>query len=187
GDGLPAISDDPENLDFSDLELVCPINPDEISNRWLNAYMPIPGQTVKEYPAGIAALIFRVLKSYTDAAVQGRGILPFIHSKQVMAQTTASPLGTCLSLVRICANPLPGSEDTTVSALQREMSSLYESRDRYNDEFLFAAFQTYLIYTMVLFFRLSQSRSDFFRRAMTNLQELACFSSRRGLVFAADL
>ncbi|KOC11286.1 hypothetical protein AFLA70_212g001991 [Aspergillus flavus AF70] len=187
GDGLPAISDGLENLDFSDLELVCPINPDEISNRWLNAYMPIPGQTVKEYPAGIAAFIFRVLKSYAGVAVHGRGILPFIHPRQVMAQPTGSPLGTCLSLVRICANPVPGSENTTASVLQREMSSLYESRDRYNDESLFAAFQGYLIYTMVLFFRLSQSRSGFFRRAMTNLQELACSSSRCGLVCAADL
>ncbi|KAK6831800.1 hypothetical protein RU639_002885 [Aspergillus parasiticus] len=187
GDGLPVISDGLDNLDFSDLELVCPINADEISNRWLNAYMPIPGQTVKEYPAGIAAFIFRILKSYAGVAVQGRGILPFIHPKQVMAQPTGSPLGTCLSLVRICANPLLGSENTTASVLQREMSTLYESRDRYNDGFLFAAFQAYLIYTMVLFFRLSQSRSDFFRRAMTNLQELACSSSRRGLVCAADL
>lgn len=40
---------------------------------------------------------------------------------------------------------------------------------------------------MVLFFRLAQSRSDFFRRAMTNLQELACSSSHRGLTCAADL
>ncbi|KAE8415618.1 hypothetical protein BDV36DRAFT_297875 [Aspergillus pseudocaelatus] len=186
GGELPAMSDELETLEFSDLELVCPVNPDEISNRWLNAYMPIPGQTVKEYPAGIAAFIFRVLKSYAGVAVHGRGILPFIHPKQLIAQPTGSPLSTCLSLVRICANPLPGREHTTATVLQREMSSLYESQDRYNDEFLFAAFQAYLIYTMVLFFRLNQSRSDFFRRAMTNLQELACSSSRRGLTCAAD-
>ncbi|KAB8236906.1 major facilitator superfamily domain-containing protein [Aspergillus alliaceus] len=142
-------------LDFSNLELVCPIDVDDISNRW--SYMPVPGQTVKEYPAGIAVFIFRILKPYAGVAVHCRGILPSIRAKQLVAQPAGSP--RCLSLVR----------------------------DRYDDEALFAAFQAYLIYSLVLFFRLSQARSDFFRRAMTNLQELACSSSHWGLMCAADL
>lgn len=175
-----------EALNFSNLELICPINADDINNRWLNTYIPMPGQATKVYPVGISVFIYQILKSYAAVAVNGRGILPFIHPKQLSAQPSGSPLTTCLNLIRISSNPLPGSEEATAGVLQGEMHSVYELRETDNDGLLFAAFQAYLIYTMVLFFRLNQACDDFFRSAMTNLQELACSSSRRGLVCAAD-
>ncbi|KAH8812159.1 hypothetical protein F5884DRAFT_304253 [Xylogone sp. PMI_703] len=181
-----SVSAGSEAMDFSGLDLVCPINADDIKNRWIQAYIPVPGQIIKMYPAGVTSFIYRILKSYTAVAVSGRGTLPFIHSKQMVAQPTGSPLTTCLSLVRICSNALPGSKDAAASVIQREMHGLYELRDEYNDEILFAAFQAYLIYSMVLFFQLNQSCNDHFRTIMTNLQELACSSARRGLVCAAD-
>lgn len=176
---------DPESLDFTHLDLVCPINADDINNRWLNTFIPMPGQAIKDYPLGTNIFIHQILKSYAGIAVHGRGNLPFIHSKQLSAHPAA--LATCLSLVRICSNPLPGSESTTTSVLQREMHNIYETREDYTDEHLFATFQAYLIYTLVLYFRLNQScDGGFFRTAMTCLQDLACSSARRGLVCAAD-
>jgi hypothetical protein len=56
----------------------------------------------------------------------------------------------------------------------------------YNSEGLFAAFQAYLIYAMVLFFQLDQDSNRQFRDIMTKLQELACASARHGLVCATD-
>lgn len=177
----------PNDLDFSNLDLICPINVDDISNRWLNPFIPSPEQTVKEYPATVTRFIYRMLKSYASFATRGRGIIPFIHPMQLNEQpSTGSPLTTCLSLVRICENPLPGSETSAATVLQREMENLTEIRQNYDDMSLLAAFQAYLIYTMVLFFRLSQGPSPFFRQAMINLQELACSCSRRGLVCVAD-
>lgn len=173
-------------LDFSNLELVCPINADEISNRWLNAYVPITGQTVKAYPISVTSFIYRILKSYAAVAVHGRGIPPFIHSSEMMALTTFPPLSTCLSLVRICERPLPGSEGVAAEVLQREMNNLYELRGTYDDMALLAAFQAYLIYAMVLFFRLNQGAGASLRQSMMNLQELACISSQRGLVCIAE-
>lgn len=180
------VSDENDTIDFSGLDLICPINADDIKNRWIQAYIPVPGQTIKHYPTGVSGFTYHILKSYATVAVTGRGTLPFIHPKQITTQPAGSPLTTCLSLVRICSNPLPGSKDAAASVLQREMYSLYELRDKYNEESLFAAFQAYLIYAMVLFFRLNQSCNDYFRGIMTNLQELACASARRGLVCAAD-
>lgn len=181
------VSDCPEDLDFSDLQLSCPINVNDISNRWLNLYIPIPGQTTKEYPPNTTSFIYRMLKSYAAMVANDSGSLPFVHPLQMLTRSAGSPLATCLSLVKVCSNPLPGSESNVASVLQREMSSLFEQRDEYSDEISLAAFQAYLIYTMVLFFRLDTvACTNTFRQAMTDLQELACSSSRRGLVCAAD-
>ncbi|KAH8427881.1 Zn(II)2Cys6 transcription factor [Aspergillus melleus] len=175
-----------DSLDFSALELICPIDDTAISNRWLNAYIPIPGQAVKEYPANVTAFIYRMLKSYAAMAAHGRGILPYVHLTQMRPRPAGSPLASCLSLVRICSSPLPGSEATAASVLQREMSNVYDQRDELDDENQLAAFQAYLIYAMVLFFRLSGAYNDVFRGTMINLQSLARSSARRGLVCAAD-
>ncbi|KAI1778756.1 hypothetical protein F4818DRAFT_227941 [Hypoxylon cercidicola] len=180
----------PDTLDFSALELFSPINVDQISNRWLHSYIPIPEQKVKDYPATVTAFIYRVLKSYVAVAIRGRGIPPFIHSSQIMASSIRPPLSTCLSLIRICERPLPGSQGVASDVLQREMSNIYERHridDRnYDDVTLLAAFQAYLIYSMALFFRLDQVSSPFLRQAMMNLQELACSSSRGGLMCTAE-
>lgn len=183
---VPRMPESLDDMNFSGLDLVCPISADEIKNRWIQAYIPVPGQTVKQYPTGVSKFIYRILKSYAAVAVNGRGILPFIHPKQMVAQPAGSPLTTCLSLVRICSNPMPGTEDTAVNVLQREMHNVYKIRDKYDDKFLFAAFQAHLIYSMILFFQLNHACNDHFRGIMTNLQELACASSQQGLLCASD-
>ncbi|KAI1658591.1 hypothetical protein F4813DRAFT_39068 [Daldinia decipiens] len=175
-----------EVLDFSSLELFSPIDVDGISNRWLNTYIPIPGQKVKEYPATITAFIYRLLKSYATVAVRGRSVPPFVHHSQISVTSTRPPLSTCLSLVRICENPLPGSESVAADVLQREMNNIYEQQGTYDDFTLLAAFQAYLIYSMVLFFKLNQVSGPFLRQAIMNLQDLACSSSRSGLVCIAE-
>ncbi|KAI6086468.1 hypothetical protein F4821DRAFT_127738 [Hypoxylon rubiginosum] len=181
----------PETLDFSVLELFNPINVDQISNRWLNSYIPVPGQKVKDYPATVSAFIYRVLKSYVVVAIRGRGVPPFIHSSQITASSIRPPLSTCLSLIRVCERPLPGSQAAASDVLQREMGNLYEQHKVYDDSThddvtLLAAFQAYLIYSMALFFRLDEVSSPFLRQAMMNLQELACSSSRGGLMCTAE-
>lgn len=185
-------SEDLEMPDFSSLELLsgqelfCPINADDISNRWLNSYIPVPGQKNKDYPASITALIHRILNSYVAVTIRGRGVPLFVHASQVTATSIRTPLSTCLTLVRMCERPLPGSESVASEVLRREMSSLYEQHGTYDDIALLATFQAYLIYSMVLFFRLSQGSSPFLRQAMMNLQDLACSSSRRGLMCTAE-
>lgn len=181
---ISAAAQKTDTLDFSHLNLICPLNVEDISNRWLKPYIPDDGEQVKEYPEPVTRFIYRVLKSYAAVGARGRDALPFIHPTQM--KTPDSCLATCLSLVRISANPLPGSEVTAVTILQREMENITESSGSYDQVSLLAAFQAYLIYTMVLFFRLNQGDKPFFRSAMMNLQQLACSSSWGGLICTAD-
>ncbi|KAI1162417.1 hypothetical protein F5B18DRAFT_384422 [Nemania serpens] len=175
-----------EIQDFDHLRLTCPINADHIANRWLGAYIPLPDQKVKEYPAATNSFLHRVVKSYVAVTIRGRGYPPFIHATQLAAHLVKPPLSTCLSLVRICEHQLPGSEGTAADVLQREMSNLHAQRETYDATTLLCAFQAYLIFTMVLFFRLKQIANPFLRQAVMNLQELACASAKSGLVCEAE-
>jgi hypothetical protein len=96
------------------------------------------------------------------------------------------PLSICLSVIRICNEPLRGSEEVVVEVLHREMAKIYEQHSSYDDMSLLAAFQSYLIYAMVLFFRVGQDSTSFLREVIMNLQELACSSCRLGLVCLAE-
>jgi hypothetical protein len=176
----------PERLVFSDLELSCPINADEIGNRWLNPYVPDPTQKVKQYPANITSFIYRILKSYAAAAARGHDTLPFVHSMQMEANMLGGPLTTCLSLVRMCVEPIPGSEDASQRVLQQEMETIVDKRATYDEVSLLGAFQAYLIYSLVLYFRLGLGSNSSLRQIMMNLQDLAAFSVKHGLVCVAE-
>ncbi|KAH6887506.1 putative C6 finger domain protein [Thelonectria olida] len=180
------LSIESETLDFSNLGLFCPIQADDIKTRWLNSYVPDPTQKIKAYPIGVRVFIHRILKSYAATAVRGQGLPPFVHPSQLGETASRAPLSTCLSLVRICEKPLSGSEGVATDVLEREMNNVYEHHGTYDDMTLLAAFQAYLIYSMVLHFRLSQGPNSFLRQAMMNLQDLASLSSKRGLVCEAE-
>ncbi|KAI1132031.1 hypothetical protein F5Y10DRAFT_231931 [Nemania abortiva] len=182
----PARAEGFEIQDFDHLRLTCPINADGIANRWLRAYIPLPDQKVKEYPDATKSFLHRVVQSYVTVTIRGRGYPPFIHASQVAAHLVRPPLSTCLSLVRICEHQLPGSEGTAADVLQREMNNLYEQRESYDAITLLCAFQAYLIFTMVLFFRLGQIANPLLRQAVMSLQELACLTAKSGLVCEAE-
>ncbi|KAF5707079.1 integral membrane protein [Fusarium mundagurra] len=170
---------DTPDIHFDTVDLVCPINSDDIKNRWLNSYVPLPGQAPKNYSQSVINFVYRMLKSYASTVIRGR-LPPFIHPMQ----QSLVPLSTCFTLVRIC-DPLPSNVSIAADILQREMTRLYEERGTYEGVDLLGVFQAYLIYSMVLFFHLGPSM-PFLRQAMINLQEIACATSREGLVCAAE-
>lgn len=175
-----------EPVDFSNHELICPINVDDIKNRWLYPYIPLPGQTAKNYPPGVTSFIYQIFKAYAAVAARGTGVPPFVHPLQMTALSSFPPLATCLSLVRIGEKPLAGSEAVAAEVLKREMGNLYEQHQAYDDASQLAAFQAYLIYSMVLFFQLGQGSGAVLRQAMINMQEIACSSAQRGLICPAE-
>lgn len=179
-----------ECMDFSSLNLNCPIKINQLSVRWVDAFIMNHGKKIKNYSVGTLEFISRTLKSYAAAASRGSG-LPFVHPTQMMEKQANLPLLTCLSLIRVCENPLPGSEITTSKILQQEMENIMEQYSNYENELsLLAAFQAYLIYFLVLYFRLTEgpnSISDDFRhQAMINLQTIAQASCERGLQCVKD-
>ncbi|OAA72549.1 Zn(2)-C6 fungal-type DNA-binding domain protein [Cordyceps fumosorosea ARSEF 2679] len=183
-------ADTHRSLDFTSLRLVCPIDAERIRNRWLNPYLEQPDQVVKAYPPMITRFISRMLGSYAAVAAHGRSAPPFIHPAQMHAP--GAPLATCLSLVRVSDDPLlPGSVGNAALILQREMDAIAAQGQDEGGGFDDAAtaldaFQAYLIYVLVLFFRLNQGSRPFFRNAMTTLQGLACVAAQTGLVCATD-
>lgn len=162
-------------------DLICPINPNDIQNRWLNAYVPLPGQEAKNYPTNISKLIFRTLKSYALKAIQGYPP-PFIHPTHLSLE----PISTCFTLLRLQRCPMAGSETVVAGILEREMTRLHEGHTAYSDMELFSAFQACLIYAMVLFFEFTPPSMPFIRQAMINLQEVACATSQRGLACISE-
>ncbi|EGZ74132.1 hypothetical protein NEUTE2DRAFT_109457 [Neurospora tetrasperma FGSC 2509] len=191
-------------LDFSHVDLVCPINANDIQNRWLKPYIvAVRGQTAKTLSPSITAFTYRILKSYAAIAVRGGhdSIPPFLHPVHVLHTLPNTPaLSTCLSLIRSCEKPLPGSEGVLAEVLQREMNKLYEQYgtqtcdddDDDDSAALLAAFQAYLVYTLVLYYRLHVGRdaADYpflrLQQAMMHLQEIACACSARGLVCSTE-
>ncbi|KAI1258826.1 MFS general substrate transporter [Xylariaceae sp. FL1019] len=172
-------------LDFSELKLTSSINVENISNRWLRAFIPLPEQAAKDYPAAVQGFIHRIVKSYVSASIRGR-CPPFVHSSQVAAHSIRPPLSTCLSLVRICDKLLPGSEQTAANVLQREMRNIHGQHNAYDAPTLLSAFQAYLILAMALFFRLRSASGTFLREAVMSLQDLACSSAKMGLLCEAE-
>lgn len=181
---FPTASRDPAPSPTTGLH--CPIDADAIQNRWLNSYLPETGQKQKHYSVSTTAFIYRILNSYVGVIIRGHGIPPFIHNSQLIAIRSMPALSTCLTLVRMCDRPLPGSDRVIVDTVQREMKNLYERHTNYDDTELFATFQAYLVYCMVLYFRLDGNPPNFHRQSMMSLQTLACSSSRRGLVCVAE-
>ncbi|KAL0471353.1 hypothetical protein QR685DRAFT_518981 [Neurospora intermedia] len=190
---------------FSHVDLVCPINANDIQNRWLKPYIEVAvllEQTAKTLSPSITAFTDRILKSYAAIAVRGGGghrgsIPPFLHPVHVLhTLPNTPPLATCLSLIRSCEKPLPGSEGVLVEVLQREMNKFYEQYGHNNtcdddddDDSaaqLLAAFQAYLVYTLVLHYRLGKYAFLRQQAIMMHLQELACACSARGLVCSAE-
>ncbi|KAK6360288.1 hypothetical protein TWF730_006436 [Orbilia blumenaviensis] len=149
--------------------------------RWMRSYIPLPEQITKAYSPATTNFIRRILKSYATSAIRGRGVPPFIHPLQISTKS-ASPLITCLSLVRVYEALLPGSEESVAGVLMREMQYLYTQRATYDEMMLLSAFQAYLLYSMVLFFQSSRPDDEFLRQAIITLQDLACSSSQQGLV-----
>jgi hypothetical protein len=67
------------SLDFSRLDMACPIDATDISNRWLKPYVPDPSHKAKQYSGPITVFIYRMLKSF--AATVGKLSVLKYHSQ----------------------------------------------------------------------------------------------------------
>ncbi|KAJ0164666.1 hypothetical protein CTA2_487 [Colletotrichum tanaceti] len=178
-----------DELDFSHLELVCPINADDIANRWLHNFVPVPGQVTKDYTPRVSAFIHRMLKSYANSSIRGRRVPPFVHWSQLHLGSSSTPLSTCLSSIR--ERDGLDYRDGKVSAerLQREMATLFARRregEDPDDMALLATFQAHLVYSLVTFFRLGREARSLLPQTMMDTQELACAAARGGLACVGE-
>ncbi|VUC25062.1 unnamed protein product [Clonostachys rosea] len=169
-------------LDFTKVRLACPIEIEQIQNRWLSQTFPIPKDAVLNYPQNIKALLHRILKSYAGTAIRGRGVLPFIHPLRITDPRLSERLSTCLLLVRVLDNPILGPDQSTPDIIKRKMSDIQDQYRGYYNMDAVEAFQAYLIYTLALFFYVNDYSRDYLAVAMLNLQGLARHVTLQGLV-----
>ncbi|KAK6222434.1 C6 finger domain containing protein [Colletotrichum tabaci] len=187
GSSIPArsASRPSDGLDFSHLELVCPINADDIANRWLHNFVPVPGQVTKDYTPRVSAFIHRMLKSYANSSIRGRRVPPFVHWSQLHLNSS-TPLSTCLSSIRVCDDLDYRDSKVSAERLQKEMATLFARRETEDDMALLATFQAHLVYSLVTFFRLEREAHSLLPQIMMNTQELACAAARKGLACVAE-
>ncbi|KAK1633240.1 hypothetical protein BDP81DRAFT_326869 [Colletotrichum phormii] len=171
---------EPDLLDFSDMNIICNINADDIANRWLNNFVPMPEQQAKNYTPSVSAFIQRILESYVNSSVRGRKVPPFVHWSQVTLPSS-HPLSTCFSVIRRCNKHDIIEAEVVANELKLEMARLFQQYATHDDMTLLAAFQAHLIYAMVIFFKFGRSYYPFLREAMMNTQELACATAKKGL------
>ncbi|KAK7435162.1 hypothetical protein Landi51_13165 [Colletotrichum acutatum] len=170
----------PDVFDFSDMNLVCTVNADDIANRWLNNFVPISGQLAKNYSPSMSAFIQRILESYVDSSIRGRKIPPFVHWSQITLPSS-QPLSNCLSIIRSYNEPEMAGAEAVANELKVEMAKLYSQHTSHDGMTLLAAFQAHLIYAMVIFFKFGKAYYPFLREAMMSTQDLACAAAKKGL------
>ncbi|OHE98227.1 hypothetical protein CORC01_06424 [Colletotrichum orchidophilum] len=175
----------PNLFDFSDLELICTINADDIANRWLNNFVPMPGQKAKNYTPSISTFIHRILESYANSSIRGCKVPPFVHWSQVTLPSS-HPLSTCFSVIHECNKPDVGATEVAADRIKVEMARLLGQHTTDDDMTLLAAFQAHLIYAMVIFFKFGRSYDSFLSEAMMNTQELACAVAKKGLMCVSE-
>ncbi|THC96070.1 hypothetical protein EYZ11_004443 [Aspergillus tanneri] len=156
-------------LDFTDVVLVPSVNAEDIRDRWLLQY------------------ISRVLSTYPRYMLKEGGVPPIIHSAQRHGTEMPRSLANCYSLVRMWEQAVPGSEMMVMNTVEQEMERLAEEPPSQNDYDCLAAFQAYLIYSIMIYFSPLSSTSTITDKTMITLMELAFRTARSGLFCASEL
>lgn len=167
--------------------LVCTVDASRIQNRWLRTFLSDTGEQEKHPSPGLNTYYFRMLKAWTTMAINRSGTPPFVHQSQLENRIGCKPLTDCFSLLRILNTRLPSSQGLSRDLISREMQKLYDEHLSYDSLTLFAAFQAYLLYSMAIFFHLSEENNDNLRQAVVNLQQLACATSVHGVITPGEL
>ncbi|EPQ58763.1 hypothetical protein GLOTRDRAFT_36217, partial [Gloeophyllum trabeum ATCC 11539] len=175
-----------------DTDLVSSVDPSRIRSRWLDQILASPDQRPKHLSELAVSYMSQVLKTYPKMMLRQGGLPPLIHHSQAEGERIPVPLANCLSLVRMWENRAPGSEMIAIQTIKWEMERLFREVSSFYGTYeqmeLLAAFQAYLIYSIMLFFSSSEDgKSVTDRTVMINLQELACRVAQTGLVCAAEL
>lgn len=180
-------------------DLVCPINADSISIRWMNAYVPTSSdQATKTYPPVTMLFLRQMLKSYAGMAIQGK-LPPFVHPAQLLSAQlpregpSCNALMTCLNVARAC-EPEKGTRIAATIAVKAEMDRLYDLMKAIHQQqgvsvnslVSLSIFQSYLLYALLLFFQLEQQADAYLRQAVVALQDIACMSAQHGLVCSSS-
>lgn len=170
-----------ETTNAQSTRLICSIDASAIQNRWLKTFMLDSDDKPKTLPLGTAVFVRQILKSYTNMIIKNCRPPPFIHHSQIRDQ---SELSHCFRLLQTMAvQPVGQSHGFAPELIQREMTRLFDRHALYDSHTMLAAFQAYLIYSMILFF---QTGSAGLQDHITNLEQLASVSLTQGATVTTE-
>lgn len=179
----PAASDYIAN--FSDVELICNVDPERVRGRWMESFLPRDDQRPKILSPGTTYFILNILRSYPRKLATA-AIPPIIHPSQANRNFPVA-LSNCANIARMWEGRIAGSEALITDTITREMDRLFGARHSYNQSTLLSAFQAYTIYAIMLL-DLSPDGQELVipREIMLNLQEFAFEIARTGLITPAE-
>ncbi|KFY36843.1 hypothetical protein V495_07573 [Pseudogymnoascus sp. VKM F-4514 (FW-929)] len=174
-------------LDFSNLDLVPLADADQIRDRWLRPFLAVRGQVPKAFQPYTLLYIRCVLRTYPKMMVEKNGVPPIIHPMQMSDGNRSVALANCYSLVRLWHHSAVGSEHVVAETIEREMERLANYDKNANGLDIFAAFQAYLIYSIMAIFFPIQGSNMINDATMVTLHEMAFRTAQAGLASQAEL
>jgi len=112
-------------IDFSNLNLVCNLDPTKIRDRWLGDFVPSFNDKAKEHPPNLIHFVTRVFKTYPNMLLRRGRLPPYIHPSQLAGTSIPTPLANCLSLVSLWDGQVRGGEAFVHEVVKKEMERLY--------------------------------------------------------------
>ncbi|KAF9888856.1 hypothetical protein FE257_008225 [Aspergillus nanangensis] len=187
----------PSTVDLAAPILVCTVDASRVRDRWFREFEPPPNQHPKVYTPGVLHFVSRVMGSFPRMMATGdiNGLPSIIHPAQMEASPVPTALVNCITLTRMWQARVPGGEAIVRTTIITEMERLLQERRSYDQFNLLAAFQAYLLYTIMLFFPgdtpgdtpVDEPSQLATRMTMINLQEIAHDLTLTGLICPEEL
>jgi hypothetical protein len=122
----PARAQHRNTTDYATIDLISVTDSTLIRNRWLQSFLPTPGQRAKILPPHTVQFLSCVFRSYSRKLLRSGCFPPFVHPLQVVEGELPQALANCISLVRMWLGREQGSDVMVVETVRSEMERLFD-------------------------------------------------------------
>jgi hypothetical protein len=112
--------------DYTTIDLLSVTDSALIRDRWLQSFLPTPGQRAKVLPPHTVQFLSCVFRSYSRKLLRPGCFPPFVHPLQVVEGELPQALANCFSLVRMWVGREQGSDVMVVETVRSEMERLFD-------------------------------------------------------------
>ena len=112
--------------DYTTIDLISVTDSTLIRDRWLQSFLPTPGQRAKILPPHTVQFLSGVFRSYSRKLLRSGCFPPFVHPLQMVEGELPQALANCISLVRMWVGREQGSDVMVVETVRTEMERLFD-------------------------------------------------------------
>lgn len=112
--------------DYTTIDLISVTDSTLIRDRWLQSFLPTPGQRAKILPPHTVQFLSGVFRSYPRKLLRSGCFPPFVHPLQMVEGELPQALANCISLVRMWVGREQGSDVMVVETVRSEMERLFD-------------------------------------------------------------